>query len=320
MEWEDQANQENYGRPDLVDGVNQIEYSERIRVKGTQAENDNECSGVWMGSCSGNDNNRRRSSSRNRRMRGTWNLKSSNWGQLAAVLMGVRKLRAFILRNSCLVIRTDNVVTEFAIRKWKTKGELLQLARKIRQEADALSRLARIGDYAVKKEYLYPALAELELNDWLDAFATRTNKLLEEYCSLFTRPSSIRPQRIQLKLEEPEAIATSTNSADTQNSRQSTEGWCRSRDNFTRLEGTDMGITDEGIGNERSSIGMGRRSSGEREDNGQSDSSTSTGKIKAIRLISTLKENEFSKEWPHTQDLMIFSIENMLLVTRYQLL
>ncbi|KAA6366725.1 MAG: hypothetical protein EZS28_037749, partial [Streblomastix strix] len=100
--------------------------------------------------------------------------------------------------------RTDNVVTEFAIRKWKTKGELLQLARKIRQEAidqdlqlitkhlpgvrnkkaDALSRLTRIGDYTVKKEYLYPALAELELNVWLDAFATRTNKRLDEYCSL----------------------------------------------------------------------------------------------------------------------------------------
>ncbi|KAA6358631.1 MAG: hypothetical protein EZS28_045842 [Streblomastix strix] len=117
----------------------------------------------------------------------------------------MKKLRAFVQRNSCLVILTDNVVTEFVIRKWKAQGELFQLTRKIRQEAidqdlqliiqhlpgvrnkkaDALSRLARKGDCTIKKQYLYPALAELELNVWLDAFATRTNKRLDEYCCVF---------------------------------------------------------------------------------------------------------------------------------------
>ncbi|KAA6328108.1 MAG: hypothetical protein EZS28_053754, partial [Streblomastix strix] len=49
---------------------------------------------------------------------------------------------------------------------------------------EAFSRLARKGDYSMKKEFLYPILANLGLETWLYAFATRMNRRLERHCSL----------------------------------------------------------------------------------------------------------------------------------------
>ncbi|KAA6377599.1 MAG: hypothetical protein EZS28_026875 [Streblomastix strix] len=324
MEWQDQANQENFGRSDLADGVNQTEQSERIRANGTCAENDNGCSGVWIGSCSGDDNSRRIKSSSNRRIGGVWNLKSSNQQELEAVLIGWRKLRPFIQKNIYLIIRTNNVVTEFVTRKWKIRGELLQLARKIRQDAldqdlqlitkhipgvrnkkaDALCRLARKGDYIIKKEYLYPALTELELNVWLYAFATRTNKRLDEYCSLLpdhlsfvvnafsTNWKNLKPL---LHPPIPQILRTLVKvQKDGAESVIILPYWKRQIWELLMKEMTVkevvLGWADEVL------------EKGKTMDN--LNLQLLLGKIKAVILISTLKVKDFSNEWHNTQDLM----------------
>ncbi|KAA6382089.1 MAG: hypothetical protein EZS28_022386 [Streblomastix strix] len=186
--------------------------------------------------------------------------------------MGMRKLRAFIQRSSCPVVRTDNVFTEFVIRKWKTKGELLQLTRKIRQKS---SRLGFVIDNTIpsgnieqesgctkspsQKRRLYceesvslPRNSGTGVESMARRLRNSNEQTFRRILQNATRFFVICCQCIQHKLEDPEAIATSNNSTDTLNSRQSIEGRCGSRENSTRLEGTDMGITDEGNGNERS--------------------------------------------------------------------
>ncbi|KAA6392864.1 MAG: putative reverse transcriptase [Streblomastix strix] len=133
-----------------------------------------------------------------------WILKSSNQREMTAILMALRSLRDFIPKGSCILVRTDNTVTEFCIRKWKAKQDLLQIVRRIRKHvlennlklemvhiqgfknviADSLSRIAANGDYYVKQKVLDQALAILGLPVWLDIFASRTNKRLRSYCNL----------------------------------------------------------------------------------------------------------------------------------------
>lgn len=69
-----------------------------------------------------------------------------------------------------MMINTDNMVTEWCIRRWRAKKEMLQIIRKIRmfalerdihlmtqhipgmnnKVADSLSRMSMVGDYQVK--------------------------------------------------------------------------------------------------------------------------------------------------------------------------
>ncbi|KAA6397897.1 MAG: hypothetical protein EZS28_006574 [Streblomastix strix] len=80
----------------------------------------------------------------------------------------------------------DKAATEYVTKNWRIKGELLQLARKTRQQAvdqdqqliteliprvknrktDVLYRLVSKGYYSAKKEQIYPALAKMELELW----------------------------------------------------------------------------------------------------------------------------------------------------------
>jgi ribonuclease HI len=68
---------------------------------------------------------------------GTWegvlNLKSSNQRELSAVLMSLRHFATNLLEEDALCIRTDNTVTEYCLRKWRTRGIMLPLLRKVRR-------------------------------------------------------------------------------------------------------------------------------------------------------------------------------------------
>jgi ribonuclease HI len=125
---------------------------------------------------------------------------------MAAVLQALRRFLP-MLRNheiSCIALFTDNAVVEYGLRKWKAALPLRSMVRKIYEflqrediqlttthlpgkdntTADSLSRLARSGDYALKREIALETMEKLKLTCNLDAFASRTNKLLKNYCSV----------------------------------------------------------------------------------------------------------------------------------------
>ncbi|KAA6369700.1 MAG: hypothetical protein EZS28_034774 [Streblomastix strix] len=60
----------------------------------------------------------------------------------------------------------------------------IHLPGRLNETADALSRLCLSGDYKIKKEILQQAMHQLNFYPTLDAFAHRTMKQLERYCSL----------------------------------------------------------------------------------------------------------------------------------------
>ncbi|KAA6367578.1 MAG: hypothetical protein EZS28_036896 [Streblomastix strix] len=61
-----------------------------------------------------------------------WNLKSSNYRKIAAVLMGLSSMRNYFPKWIATIVNTDNVVSEQSIRRWRAKRPTLQLVRKIR--------------------------------------------------------------------------------------------------------------------------------------------------------------------------------------------
>ncbi|KAA6379781.1 MAG: putative reverse transcriptase, partial [Streblomastix strix] len=134
---------------------------------------------------------------------GTLNLKSSNQRELSAVLMSLRHFTKTIQEKKSLCIRTDNTVAKFCLWKWKTKGMMLPLLRKMRrlvtqlgiqiqtehipgvqnQITDSLGRMSICGDYQLDPQVLYKACQKLQIYPTIDGFANRINKQRRRYCS-----------------------------------------------------------------------------------------------------------------------------------------
>jgi hypothetical protein len=84
--------------------------------------------------------------------------------------MGLRSMRSYFPNGIAMVVNTDNVVTEWSIRRWREKRSTWQLLRRIRSLvmdmdvqlltqhipgsenslADQLSRMSIKGDYWIK--------------------------------------------------------------------------------------------------------------------------------------------------------------------------
>ncbi|KAA6389875.1 MAG: hypothetical protein EZS28_014598 [Streblomastix strix] len=137
---------------------------------------------------------------------GSWHLHSSNWNELAAVLISLRLWKETIQKwkIKCILLKTDNATTEFSIRRQRAASAILHLVREIfllldslnltiqtehlpgllNTTADALSRLCWIGDYIINPYLLLEVLHLIDFRPTLDAFVHRTNKQLDRYCSL----------------------------------------------------------------------------------------------------------------------------------------
>jgi hypothetical protein len=116
--------------------------------------------------------------------------------------MGMRRFSNILMKEEGLCIRTDNTVTEYCLRKWKGKGKLLPLVRKVRilvkkltiriqmehimginnSIADSLSRMEISGDYKLDPEVLKMACKTLNIYPSIDGFAQRTNRQRIRYC------------------------------------------------------------------------------------------------------------------------------------------
>ncbi|KAA6380789.1 MAG: putative Transposon Tf2-6 polyprotein [Streblomastix strix] len=136
---------------------------------------------------------------------GSWYLHSSKLRELAAVLILLRNQQQTLTdwKTKCILLKTDNITTEFVIRKWKAASAILLLVTEIfflfnnlditiytehlpgleNSTADALSRLSWIGNYQINRILFNEALHQINFLPTLDAFAHKTNKQLKRYCS-----------------------------------------------------------------------------------------------------------------------------------------
>ncbi|KAA6330690.1 MAG: hypothetical protein EZS28_053469, partial [Streblomastix strix] len=201
-----------------------------------------------------------------------------------------------------LVIRTDNVVIE-AIDQ-----DLLLITEHHpgvkNKKVDALSHLAREGDYTVKKQYLYLALAELELNVRLDAFATRTNTHLTEYFTLSpnhrefaVNAFSTNWKNLMPLLYPPIPLKHRTLVKVQKGGTEAViilPDW--KRQIWEQLL-KEISVTEIVLGQADEVLEKGKTMD-------ILILQHSPEKTKAVRLISLLKEKDFSNEWPNMLDLM----------------
>ncbi|KAA6352893.1 MAG: hypothetical protein EZS28_051580 [Streblomastix strix] len=126
---------------------------------------------------------------------GTWkgvlNLKSSNQRELCAVMISMRHFSQLLQEEEALCIRTENTVTEFCLRRWRTKGEMLPLLRKERrlvtqlgikvqtehipgihnQITNSLGNMEVSGDCKLNPAVFQIACQKLQIFPTLDSFA-----------------------------------------------------------------------------------------------------------------------------------------------------
>ncbi|KAA6355550.1 MAG: putative Transposon Tf2-6 polyprotein [Streblomastix strix] len=134
-----------------------------------------------------------------------WRLTSSNQRELAAILCSLRRLEANLEEQQVKAIRiqTDNTTTAFNLRRQAAAGPLAQITIRIlnwaesrdiqlqpihipgmmNTTADALSRLARSGDYSISPVRVHLIMNKFGIQAQIDAFSTRKNKVLKQYCS-----------------------------------------------------------------------------------------------------------------------------------------
>jgi ribonuclease HI len=137
-------------------------------------------------------------------------LSSSNQRESMAVLLALRSASMYLKEEkiSCVCVESDNSTTVSNLRRQRGATSMVKIMRiifstlrkldieviprhrpgKLNEVADALSRLERAGDYALKREAFEKGMVALaepgeepkEIVN-LDLFATRRNTLLDQY-------------------------------------------------------------------------------------------------------------------------------------------
>ncbi|KAA6395165.1 MAG: hypothetical protein EZS28_009307, partial [Streblomastix strix] len=150
---------------------------------------------------------------------------SSNQMKLSAVQMSLGLFSEILQEKEALCIRIDNVVTEFYLRRWRTKREMFQLPRKVRklltqlgiriqtqhipgvrsQILDIMSRMEISEDQKLDQAILQIASEQLQIFTTIDGFANRTNKQQKIYCK----------QAIEAVNNEPYSLGESGSDSDT---------------------------------------------------------------------------------------------------------
>ncbi|KAA6353046.1 MAG: hypothetical protein EZS28_051426 [Streblomastix strix] len=126
--------------------------------------------------------------------------------------MGMRQFRGILKDQKALLIRTDNTVTEYNVRRLRGKGDLLPLMRKLRilimelgltiqtehisgqqnTTADIFGRIEINGKYKLDPDVLRKACTALGIRSTINGFSTRTNKQRKRYCSWLSDRNAVK--------------------------------------------------------------------------------------------------------------------------------
>ncbi|KAA6387555.1 MAG: putative Transposon Ty3-G Gag-Pol polyprotein [Streblomastix strix] len=134
-----------------------------------------------------------------------WRLTSSNQRETATILCCLRRFESTLHNRQiqALEILTDNTTTAYNIRRPAAAGPLVKLTQAIlewteanknqlsttylqgiaNKVADSLCRLNRAGDYFIHKLKAQRIMKQLEITATIDAFSTRSNRVVQRYCS-----------------------------------------------------------------------------------------------------------------------------------------
>ncbi|KAA6384586.1 MAG: putative reverse transcriptase [Streblomastix strix] len=135
-----------------------------------------------------------------------WRLRTNNQRELAAVLCGLTRFSENLRKEkiSSLSILTDNTTTSYNLNRQNSSVQLTHLLEstliiaenlgikikatylpgKYNQEADALSRLNRAGDYSLRKEVYLRITSQLSISPTIDLFANNRTALNRRYCTI----------------------------------------------------------------------------------------------------------------------------------------
>ncbi|KAA6381430.1 MAG: putative reverse transcriptase [Streblomastix strix] len=135
-----------------------------------------------------------------------WKLNSSNQREIAAILLGVRRIKENYsnLNLQALRIESDNAAAVYNINRGAAAIALTKMIDHVLEEieelqmqisarhisgkqnqiANHLFQLAEAGDYSIKDEYLQEALFQMRIKPTIDVFANRCNRKMRRFCSL----------------------------------------------------------------------------------------------------------------------------------------
>ncbi|KAA6370559.1 MAG: hypothetical protein EZS28_033912, partial [Streblomastix strix] len=147
MEGRMEVRQTDSGRLDMVAGTSQDKQPTKLPTENSVLINNNGFSRDMKGALLEPLNRVEKPIIRIGEWSGSRFLKSSNQREAAAVLMALNTLREYFLPDCAMMINTEIKVTEWCIRRWQAKKEMLQIIRK---------KDVRIGDGNTSDDITYP--------------------------------------------------------------------------------------------------------------------------------------------------------------------